>query len=122
MFSKAFPTAVVVLELVLCCAWAYKSSPQSRLLFRANARTALKSAAGGFEDPNFNYHLPGLLRLGTAAWADDDLATQLRQRFQKIKDMERKCAAAIVVSNKELSDELVDMADEIDETTERFSK
>ena len=68
-----------------------------------------------FEDPNFEAHLPGLLKVGNGAWADHDLAQSLRVSYMKFRQVKESSMNKIISRNTEL-------AIQIEETANAFGK
>ena len=97
-------------------------------------------------DPNFEAHLPDLLKVGSAEdRPTPDIAADLRKRFKAIEGEHRifiitpdirppltssidliggsrKAAKVLQSSNSELAIELEELADELEETHEKFGK
>eukprot|EP01039_Chlorochromonas_danica_P009171 gene9171-10124_t len=71
-------------------------------------------------DPNFEAHLPSLLKAGLAERPSPNLASKLRQKYADIAEAERKAAEELKNINQELSAELEEIADELDDTREKF--
>lgn len=97
--------------LMTACCVAFKSS---RTVLIVNALRA------SMDDPNFESHLPSLLKVGLSERPDYDLAQSLRSRFKKIENIKRQAADVLKTQNNELAVELMEMADEIEETTDKF--
>jgi len=71
-------------------------------------------------DPNFEAHLPSLLKVGLQERTSPELATKLRERFKQITVVKKEAAKALKEINEELAVEMDELADELDETTEKF--
>ena len=65
-------------------------------------------------------HLPSLLRKGLDERPDPDIAQQMRKKYKIIADTKRKAAKDLKSFNPELAAELEELADEINETHEKF--
>merc|ERR1719197_1391234 len=65
-------------------------------------------------------HLPTLLRKGLDERPDPDIAQQMRKKYKIIENTKRKAAADLKSINPELAAELEELADEINETHEKF--
>ena len=74
------------------------------------------------DDGTFVERLPSLLKRGAAdSRPDPDIASSLRQRFKTMEDTKRKTAQVLKTSNPELAAELEELADEMLETSEKFT-
>lgn len=73
-------------------------------------------------DPNYDLHLPSLLKKGTAAdRPDPELAAKLRKRYSQMIGTKKKAAKALGTTNVELAAELDELAAEMEETSEKFA-
>ena len=82
-------------------------------------------AASTGVDPNFEAHLPELLKRGTAADRPDaDIAEQLRKRYRSISSIKKEAAKVLrstgTIKNIELAQELEEIADDLNDTHEKF--
>lgn len=57
-------------------------------------------------DPNFEAHLPTLLKAGTVDRPSPELANDLRKRFSQITGVKREAAKALKTVNEELAIEV----------------
>ena len=57
-------------------------------------------------DPNFEAHLPALLKVGSMERPSPDIASDLRKRYKQIVDVKRKAVAELKTSNAELAIEV----------------
>jgi hypothetical protein len=78
---------------------------------------ALKSAE---LDPNFEAHLPTLLKAGQSERPSAELASELRKKYKKIEQKKRDAAQQLKTVNAELAAELEEIADELQESHENF--
>ncbi len=93
--------------------------------FRAFNSRMTKFYASTDADPNFEAHLPELLKRGTAADRPDaDIAAQLRKRYRSISSVKKEAAKVLRASgstkNIELAQELEEIADDLNDTHEKF--
>jgi hypothetical protein len=73
-------------------------------------------------DPNFDLHLPSLLKKGTATdRPDPELAAKLRKRYSQMIGTKKRAARALGTTNVELAAELDELAIEMEETSEKFA-
>lgn len=71
-------------------------------------------------DPNFEAHLPTLLKAGSNERPSPNLARNLRKRFKDIEVVKREAANELKLINAELAAELEEIADELNDTHEMF--
>jgi len=71
-------------------------------------------------DPNFEAHLPSLLKVGLQERTSTDLARELRKKYKKIESTKRTAAEQLKPVNPELAAELEELADELQESHEKF--
>jgi hypothetical protein len=57
-------------------------------------------------DPNFEAHLPALLKVGSMERPSPDIASDLRKRYKQIVEVKRKAVAELKTSNAELAIEV----------------
>jgi len=72
------------------------------------------------EDPNFMAHLPTLLKKGLEERPSYDIAKELRSRYKIIETVKRKASDKLKSSNPELAAELEEIADDLNDTHEKF--
>jgi len=79
-------------------------------------------AVEGFEDPNYDAHLPALLKKGMTERPSPNLAKKLRARYSEISStLKTKMSAKLKeADNAELAAELEEIADELESTHEKF--
>lgn len=84
--------------------------------------TTTKSFASADEDidPNFEAHLPSLLKAGLQERPSPDVAKDMRMRYKHFEKTKRAAADAVRSTNAELAAELDELADELGETSEKF--
>lgn len=58
-------------------------------------------------DPNFEAHLPSLLKVGLQERPSPELATKLRERFKQITVVKKEAAKALKEINEELAVEVL---------------
>lgn len=57
-------------------------------------------------DPNFEEHLPGMMRAGSQERPSYDLASELRQKYKRIQEKKRQAATSLKTINPELAIEV----------------
>ena len=61
-------------------------------------------------DPNFEAHLPSLLKVGLQERSSPELATKLRERFKQITVVKKEAAKALREINEELAVEVLSVS------------
>jgi hypothetical protein len=112
----------LLIAALICFVARTVQSFKPSFIRQSRSGTVFKMVAEKFEDPNFDAHLPKMLKVGRSQnRPDPDLAKNLRERFKKIQTVKRAAAAALKKSNNaELAIELEELADEFAETEEKF--
>ena len=96
------------------------------LAFHGKTSGFIRRSAPRFKDasidPNFEEHLPELLKRGQAERTSPDIAAELRKRYKVIETRKREAASEIrkTTKNEELAAELEEIADELSQTSEKF--
>ena len=109
---------IFLLFLVLPCVLAFHGKIAGAV---RHSRSVTRSSDAAM-DPNFEEHLPELLKRGQAERSSPDIAADLRKRYATIASKKREAATEIrkTTKNEELAAELEEIADELAQTSEKF--
>lgn len=81
----------------------------------------LRAAEEVKKDPNFESHLGGFMKAGSAERPDYDLPSTLRLlKYKHSVGVKRLAASELREKNPQLSEELAEIADEMEESHQRF--
>ncbi len=73
-----------------------------------------------FEDPNFDEHLPDMMKVGSSADRPDYELPRTLRMLKQSSTVEKRAAVEIRPLNAVLAEELSEIAEEIDESHDRF--
>lgn len=113
--------------LVLSSVAAFAPSANTRSRFTPSTSVLSMSKYGGGKSPSdvygsesFQEHLPELLKRGLSERPDYELPKLMRARYEKMVAAKKEASRSISGFNLELSEELSELAAEMDDTSHRF--
>ena len=83
---------------------AFPAIDSFQCLFKRSAR--ISTSTFSEVDPNFEEHLPAMLRAGSKDRTSPDLANDLRKKYKVIENKKREAAAVLKPTNEELAAEV----------------
>jgi len=97
--------ACVFVALFIQVSYSFQRSLQVKT-FRRIVTSMVDVDAADDIDPNFEAHLPSLLKVGLQERTSPELATKLRERFKQITVVKKEAAKALKEINEELAVEV----------------
>jgi hypothetical protein len=91
---------------VFCTLLVLQNTVVSYSLCKANKNMFAAVLFSSNLDPNFEAHLPELLKAGSKERSSPDLAKELREKYSTIEQTKRKAAIALKEVNAELAAEV----------------
>lgn len=98
--------ACVFVALFIQVSYSFQRSLQVKT-FRKIVTSMVDNDAADDIDPNFEAHLPSLLKAGLQERTSPQLATMLRDRFKQITVVKKEAAKALKEINEELAVEVL---------------